>query len=158
MTNDNDVCGYPTADDSPCQHPTTDDGDADRCWIDAHNESDVDGDQPGRPSMFDEYREALLEAAEEPIKTRDVARTAGVGKTTLYEWLDEHEDFADAFKRARSRAARDLVHRGLEDPDVDTSVIRFLLERTFDYTKTQEIEHSGEVDLDVEADFSETST
>lgn len=139
-----EICGYPTAEDEPCQHPTTDDGDPDRCWIDSHNEGETASEDPGRPSTFEEHREDVLEAAEEPIKTRDVARTAGIGKSTLYDWLDHHEEFSDAFRRARSRAARDLVRRGLEDPDVDSSVIRFLLERTFDYTKTQEIEHSGD--------------
>ena len=139
-----DVCGYPTANDTPCQHPTTDDGDSDRCWVDGHNESDTTTDDPGRPSKFDEHREAVLEAAEEPIKTLDVARTAGVGKSTLYDWLDEYEEFSDAFRRARSRAARTLVQRGLEDPDVDTRMVTFLLERTFDYIQKQEVEHTGD--------------
>jgi len=132
-----DICGYDTP-SGPCQNPATE---GDHCWIDAHG-GDVSGH--GRPSKFEDHREAVLDAAHEPIKTRDVARTAGVGKSTLYDWLDEHDYFSDAFRRARSAAARDLVQRGLEDPDVDTSMIRFLLERTFDYTKTQELEVEGD--------------
>lgn len=96
----------------------------------------------GRPSKFtDENREKILETAKEPIKTRDVARSVGVGKSTLYDWLDEHPDFSDSFKRARSEAARELVRDGLADPDVDTSMVRFLLERTFEYVKTERLEH-----------------
>jgi transposase len=140
MTDTDDVCGEPTADGDPCQHPPTEsDG---RCWH--HTEIDEDRMEAGRPSTFEDHRDDLLEAAREPIKTRDVARTAGVGKSTLYDWLDAHPEFSDAFKRARSEAARELVARGLDDPDVDTGMIRFLLERTFDYTKTQELEVGGD--------------
>lgn len=142
-----EICGYEGTDgDRSCQNPATE---GDSCWIEAHG-GDVSGH--GRPSKFADHRDELLEAAGEPIKTREVARTAGVGKSTLYDWLDEYDDFSDAFKRARSQAARDLVRRGLEDPDVDTSMIRFLLERTFDYVKTEKREvdatheHSGQID------------
>lgn len=142
-----ELCGAPTGGDEPCQNPATD---GDSCWIESHGGS-VSGH--GRPSKFDTHRDAVLEAAEEPIKTRDVARTAGVGKSTLYDWLDESPDFSDEFRRRRAHAARDLVRRGLEDPDVDTSMIRFLLERTFDYTKRQEVEHTGSgLDLTLSTD------
>jgi hypothetical protein len=138
MTDDTDICGAPTGDGGECQNPATE---GDSCWIDAHG-GHVDGH--GRPSKYESHRDDVLEAAREPIKTRDVARSVGIGKSTLYDWLDEHDDFSDAFRRARSDAARELVHRMLEDPDVDTSAIKFLLERTFEYTKTQELEHTGE--------------
>lgn len=134
-----DVCGAETTrDGTPCQLPPSEpDG---RCW----NHTDEDPSIGGRPSKFEDHREAVLEAAREPIKTRDVARTAGVGKSTLYDWLDAHPEFSDAFRRARSEAARELVQRGLEDPDVDSGMIRFLLERTFDYTKTQDLNVEGD--------------
>lgn len=132
-----DTCGASTP-TGPCNNPATE---GDHCWIDSHG-GDVDGH--GRPSKFEDHREEILEAAKEPIKTRDVARSVGVGKSTMYDWLDQNEDFSDAFRRARSEAARELVRRGLEDPDVDTGMIRFLLERTFDYTKTQEMELTGD--------------
>lgn len=134
-------CGAIKNDGEPCEYAASyEDG---KCGIHSkHN--DGPGPGPGRDSTFEDHRDELLEAAREPIKTRDVARTAGVGKTALYDWLDEHESFADKFTRARSEAARELVERGLEDDDVDTRMIQFLLERTFDYTKTQELEHSGE--------------
>jgi hypothetical protein len=139
MPDETDTCGYDTADGQPCELPASrDDG---RC----HHHTDT-GEQAsgGRPSKFDDHRDAILEAAHEPIKTRDVARTAGVGKSTLYDWLDARPDFSDAFRRARSEAARTLVRRGLDDPETDTSMVRFLLERTFDYTKTQELEVGGD--------------
>jgi len=132
---DDDICGSTdTTSGEPCQNPTG------SCpWHDTDEVPDT-----GRPSKFEDYREAILNAAQEPIKTRDVARTAGVGKSTLYAWLDEYDEFSDAFERARSEAARTLVERGLNDPDVDHATVRFLLERTFDYTKTQELEVGGD--------------
>ena len=133
-----DDCGYVKDDGEPCELPASrDDG---RC----HHHTEEDPMRGGRPSKFADHREDILEAAHEPIKTRDVARTAGVGKSTLYDWLDEHDDFSDAFRRARSEAARELVQRGLDDPDTDTSMVRFLLERTFEYTKTEELDIGGD--------------
>lgn len=139
-----DACGAETAAGTPCQlPPSRDDG---RC----HNHTETeDRMRAGRPSKFDEKRDEVLEAAREPIKTRDVAHSVGIGKSTLYDWLDEYEDFSDSFKRARADAARDLVRDGLADDDVDTSMVRFLLERTFDYVKTEKRE------LDVEADVTQ---
>jgi len=139
MTDDDaDQCGAETAAGTPCQHPASrEDG---RC----HHHTDLNPMRGGRPSKFEDHRDDVIEAARDPIKTRDVARSVGIGKSTLYDWLDERPEFSDAFRRARAEAARDLVDRGLADPDVDTGMIRFLLERTFDYTKTQELEHTGD--------------
>jgi len=146
---DTDTCGAPTGDGGVCQLPASrDDG---HC----HHHTETDALNVGRPSKFEDHRDDVLEAAREPIKTRDVARSVGIGKSTLYDWLDEHADFSDAFRRARSDAARELVHRMLEDPDVDTSAIKFLLERTFEYTKTQELEHTGEGGGPIEITFQE---
>lgn len=131
---DDDICGADTdTTDQPCQH------DAGSCPI--HD----GGANPGRPSKFEDKRDAVLDAAREPIKTRDVAQSVGIGKSTLYDWLNDHDEFSDAFRRARANAARELVRQGLQDPNIDTSMVRFLLERTFDYTKTEEYDltHNG---------------
>ena len=110
----------------------------------------------GRPSKFDDVKDDVLAAAAEPIKTRDVAQSAGIGKSTLYDWLDERPEFSDTFRRKRAQAARDLVARGLEDPDVDTRMVTFLLERTFDYIKEQKVEHTGDgLDLTVSSEEKE---
>jgi AcrR family transcriptional regulator len=147
---DNDRCGFKKPDGEPCQLPASQ---PDEC---CHHHTDHDPMRGGRPSKFDDCREDILDAARDPIKTRDVARTAGVGKSTLYDWLDEHDNFSDAFRRARSQAARGLVKRGLDDPDTDTRMVTFLLERTFDYIKTERREVDGELDLgDVTVDFTE---
>jgi hypothetical protein len=66
------------------------------------------------------------------------ARLAGVAKDTLYRWLDEYEEFSDEFKRARAQG--ELKHL----QSVNESGSRFILERSFGYTKSQEIEHQGD--------------
>jgi len=82
---DGDVCGYPTAEGTPCQHPTTDDGDPDRCWEDAHNDSDTDSANAGRPRAFDDEqtRQRVLVAVGQGLKVRDQAALAGVSPDTL---------------------------------------------------------------------------
>jgi transposase-like protein len=137
-----DVCGYPTADGEPCQHPTTDDGDPDRCWIDTHNEADVEAGQPGRPSTLDEYEDDILTGARQGMTLEGCARLAGVDESTLYKWINDHEEFSKSLKRARAQG--ELQHL----QSVNDRGSQFILERSFGYTKTEkrELEHSGEVD------------
>lgn len=135
-----DVCGYEKADGEPCQLPASrEDG---RC----HHHTEIDGERAngGRPSIFEEYRDDVIEAAEDGLTIEGCARTAGVGVSTLYEWLDEREDFAEAFNRARARGERRLIRQALTDDDVDERTARFLLERSFGYTKSQELELEGD--------------
>lgn len=147
-----DVCGYEKADGEPCQLPASrEDG---RCHH--HTEIDEERANGGRPSIFDEYRDDVIEAAEDGLTIEGCARTAGVGVSTLYEWLDEREDFAEAFNRARARGERRLIRQALTDDDVDERTARFLLERSFGYTKSQELELEGDgLTINVPDDASE---
>jgi len=152
MTHD-DICGADTADNSPCQLGATQpDG---RCHLHtAHDPSHVGRD---KVEPTGGRREDVLEAAREGLSMAGCARAAGVSKDTLYRWLDDHPDFSTDFARARASAERELAQAALEE-DVNPRMAQFLLARAFDYVERQEIEHSGEVDVDVEADFSDTST
>ncbi len=147
---DDDICGYPTANGEPCQHPTTDDGDPDRCWIDAHNEASVpDDQQPGRPSKLEEYEDDILTGARQGMTLEGCARLAGIDESTLHRWIDKYDDFRKSLKRARAQG--ELQHlQSVNDPGS-----RFVLERSFGYTKSQEIEHSGGVDLGLSDDEAE---
>lgn len=147
-----DVCGYEKADGEPCQLPASrEDG---RCHH--HTEIDEERANGGRPSIFDEYRDDVIEAAEDGLTIEGCGRTAGVGVSTLYEWLDEREDFAEAFNRARARGERRLIRQALTDDDVDERTARFLLERSFGYTKSQELELEGDgLTINVPDDASE---
>ncbi|AGN33796.1 hypothetical protein HALG_00008 [Halorubrum virus CGphi46] len=101
---------------------------------------------------FDEVRDELLKHAAQPKTKKGVARDVGIARETLYKYLDEHEGFASEFRKARGVAERRLIERGLEDdPDVDTQFVKFLLERSYDYTKEErhkidaDVEHSGDI-------------
>ena len=93
----------------------------------------------GRPSKFnEERREAILEAARRGTTVEGCARAAGIHHSTLYDWLDSFDDFSEAFNRARAEGEQRLVEEvAVEDP-------KFILERSFDWVKTQEVQHTGD--------------
>ncbi|MFW6435656.1 MAG: hypothetical protein ACOCY1_04675 [Halovenus sp.] len=144
---DDDRCGAETTGDHPCKNPAGENG---RCWIPSHN-PDSEGEDPnGRPSKFERVKNDLLEAADGYINLKQVANKGGVSRSTLYKYLDEHEDFSDSFKRARGEAADRLVHRALDpDDEIDVTFARFLLERSFKFIKTER----QEVNLDADHSF-----
>jgi len=137
-----DICCYPTADGQPCQNPATE---GDHCWLAEHGGS---ADDSGRPSKLEEYEDDILAAAREGLTYEGIARVAGIGVSTLHEWRDEHPQFSESLERARSEAERELIQE--VDPE-------FVLERSYDYVKTEkrEVEMDADVDAthDVTADF-----
>jgi len=119
---------------------------------------DDDGSGKGREPKFERVKDDLLEAADGYINLKQVANKGGVARSTLYKYLDEHEEFSDSFKRARGSAADRLVQRALDpDDEIDVTFARFLLERSFKFIKTerQEVNLDADVDTsyDVTADF-----
>jgi hypothetical protein len=148
-----DVCGHPTAggDGPPCQHPTTDDGDPDRCWEQAHNDSETDAGASGREwAIDDEDHDDILEAARDGFSKAGCARAAGVDEKSLQRYLDAdgHEEFRRAFMRARHKGEQTLVKGPLVEhpdapgggPEIDGQHARFLLSTSFDYQKTEKKE------------------
>ena len=93
----------------------------------------------GRPSKFKDARESILEAARRGTTKEGCARAGGVTYETLRTWLDEKSEFFAAFKRARAEGESALVEATAEQNP------KFVLERSYDYVKKQEIEHSGDV-------------
>lgn len=147
---DEDICGAETAStDEPCQHP------AGSCPVSSHQDdvsgTDRDG-AGGRPSKFtDDRRDRIKEAARRGTTVEGCARAAGIHPSTLYDWLDEYPEFSEAFNRARAEGEQRLVEDvAVEDP-------KFILERSYDYVKTEkrEVELDADVDAthDVTADF-----
>jgi transposase-like protein len=100
---------------------------------------DDDGSGKGRRSKLKKCEDDLLAAAREGLTYEGIARVAGVGVSTLHEWRDKYEDFSESLERARAKAERELIQ------DVDPE---FVLERSYNYTKTEK----REVDLDADVD------
>lgn len=128
-----EICGAETTGEEPCQNPAGENG---RCWIPSHNDADAENPH-GRPSLLEEYEDDILAAARKGLTYEGIARVAGVGVRTLHEWREKHEDFSQSLERARARAEQDLIQNADSE---------FVLERSYGYTKEQEVELSGEVD------------
>lgn len=146
-----DICGYEgTTTGEPCRNP------ADSCPVDSHSQTRTDG-AGGRPSKFtDERAMDAIRAARDGLSEAGCGRAAGVSHTTIARWKDKNPTFEDgsgethefraAFRRARNAGEEKLVTGGLTNPDVDSSMAKFLLSTSFGYVKTEkrELEHTGE--------------
>jgi len=146
-----DICGAECTDGTPCEHP------AGSCPVPSHSDQDADNPQGRDFSLSEEDHETILQAARDGKSKSGCARAAGVSHTELRRYLDAHEQFRSAFRRARGRGEEKLIEGGLYDDDVDSSMAKFLLSSSFDYTKTEkrEVEMDADVDAthDVTADF-----
>ena len=112
---------------------------------------DDDGATKGKDFALDEGdHDTLTEAAETGLSKRGCARAAGVSRTALQRYLDAHDDFRASFAQARSRGETELIVGGLRDEDVDTSMAKFLLASSFDYTKAEK--HEVEMDADINSE------
>ena len=106
----------------------------------ASAEAILEGDDEahgGRPSKLEEYKDDILAAAEQGLTYEGIARVAGVGVSTLHEWRNQHDQFSESLERARARAERELIQ------EVDP---QFVLERSYDYVKTERREIEADVD------------
>lgn len=141
---DPDICGSTdTNSGEPCQRPAGWGTDSDIGPCKQHPSR-------GRPSKFTpDRREAILKAARNGTTIEGCARAAGISHTCLYDWLDNYPEFSEAFNRARAEGEQRLVE------DVTEEDPKFLLERSFDYTKKQEVEHTGEGGGPIQINFSE---
>lgn len=129
-----ETCGHIKNDGNPCEFPVKyDDG---KCGI----HSDENGDTQGRPSLIAEREDDILAGARQGMTMEGCARLAGVGETTLYEYINRNDRFAEELKRARAHG--ELQHL----QSVNDRGSQFILERSFGYVKTEkrELEHSGE--------------
>ena len=80
----------------------------DLCVVDGiarQTAEEIVDDVPRDTGKFEEVREDLLEAAELTLPSHQVANLAGVTQSTLYNYLNEHEDFAREYRKRRARAA-----------------------------------------------------
>ena len=131
-----EYCGFETADGTPCRNlPTGDGADPERCYLPSHNGRD---DDPPN-CVFDEHRDAVLDAARAGATKEGIARAAGIHKDTLYRWLADRPEFERAFRQARWQGEKRLL------ADADDRGARFILERSYDYVKTEKREIQADV-------------
>lgn len=143
MTDETELCGEPTTEGQPCQKAAT--RADDRCHL--HTEVDTeDGGDLGRPPKLDDVYDDVMAAAEEGLTYEGIARVAGVGRSTLDDWRRENDEFSAELERRRSVGERKLI----QEADAE-----FVLERSYEYTKEQDINIDADVDgqHDVTADF-----
>lgn len=141
-----DDCGHIKDDGEPCELPgSRDDG---RC----HHHTDVEGKRArgGRPSQLDDVYDDVMDAAERGLTYEGIARVAGIGLSTLDDWRDKHEEFAKELEQKRAIGEQKLVDRVAEEKP------EFILERSYDYIKTEKREVSGEGGGPVEVTINET--
>lgn len=128
-----DRCGWPTP-NGPCNNPPTE---GERCWIPSHGDPDAENPN-GRPSLLGEYEDDIYAGARQGMTLEGCARLAGVDESTLHRWINKYDDFRKSLNRARAHG--ELQHL----QSVNDSGSRFILERSFGYTKTEKHEHTGE--------------
>lgn len=145
MTDNDDICGSTdTYHGEPCGNPAGHGTDSDigPCYQHTTNR--------GRNSKRTEERvEEILEAAREGTTVEGCCRAAGIGVSTLYDWFDRDPELSERFNRARHQGERRLVEEvAEEDP-------KFLLERSYEYSKTERKEHlvDSDADLDEDSEF-----
>lgn len=121
---ENNICGAETLKGGKCQNP------AQSCpW---HNENgERTQKSPGRKKKLPQIKNKLLEAAEKGTTKEGCARYAGIHESTLYDYLNENPEFEQEFKRARAKGEQKLMEKVTEKNP------RFVLERSYDYTKSK---------------------
>ena len=61
----------------------------------------------GRPTSYDpSYCDLAIEYGQQGMNKTEIAVELGVAKSTLYLWIQEHEEFSDAIKKAEHAAER----------------------------------------------------
>ena len=128
----NETCDAVKNDGDPCEYAAKyDDG---KCGI--HTDENPRQDPGGRPSLLEEYEDDIMVGARQGMTLEGCARLAGVAEKTLHSWINNNEEFRKSLKRARAQGELKRLQT------VNESGSRFILERSFGYTKTEKREHS----------------
>ncbi len=118
----------------------------------------------GRPSTYaPELVEAVLAYLEDGLCVSEIAAIEGMPKVrTIYQWMDAHPEFAQAYARAHDAGVRcnegellrvartkpaDAVEATAQRTLVDTLKWRLSKRLPKDFGDRQQVEHSGKVGL-----------
>lgn len=140
---DTDRCGEPKPDGKPCKRPAGwgTENDSGPC-------ADHRNERRALRKFNDQTRERILGAAQQGAFKIHCAQVAGITEQTLRNWLEwgerdlengfdtELSQFHLDFHRARGAGAVKRLSNARDE---------FVLERSYGYTKREEIEHSGTI-------------
>ena len=119
----NSICGAETSKGGKCQNK------AESCpWHD--EDGNTLDNNAGRKGKYSEERvNKILEAAENGLPMRSLARAGAIETSTLYEWMDKYPEFSEQVKEARTKAEMKLAKQARQkDP-------RYILTRSFKWDK-----------------------
>jgi predicted DNA-binding protein YlxM (UPF0122 family) len=112
----------------------------------------------GRPSLYNpKFCETIMKCGQDGMSVAEMAKACGVAKDTIYQWVKAHEDFSDAFTRAKALSQswwEEQARLGLYTRD-GVSLNSGLWSRSMaarfpeDYTEKKQLEHSGGVQINV---------
>lgn len=97
-----------------------------------------------------EVREAIINAVRNGAYAKHAAEAAGIGRSTLYEWLSDDADFAGQIARATADRTNSAIQRIQEHALRDWRADAWLLERTQpeDFREQKAVEHAGALSLE----------
>src|SRR5690348_11921447 len=104
----------------------------------------------GRPSKYDEsYCDAVVEHCAQGASLTSFAAEIDVARSTINEWMEQHEDFSEAVKRAKAKCAawwESKARTGLSG-EVNPTLCIFGLKNMApdDWREKNETEHSGQI-------------
>ena len=113
------------------------------------NMPEIEPKKMGRPTEFtDEVRLKIEEVASLGGSVEEMAYYSGAGKTTIYRWLKEKEDFRNRIEELQQHTilkARQTVVKALDNPEM---VFKYLeRKRPKEFGSSQKIEHTGTMQL-----------
>lgn len=104
----------------------------------------------GRPSKYDPaYCAEVVAHCATGASLTSFAASIDVARSTINEWMEQHDEFSEAVKRAKAKCAawwEDKARTGLEGKDVNPTLCIFGLKNMAadDWREKHQVEHSGE--------------
>ena len=84
----------------------------------------------------------------------DFAQMIGVDYDTLLEWRDKYPEFSGAYKKAKMFQEKIIVTNGIKGRYDKTFAI-FMLKCNHDWKEKTEVEHSGNIQINIDEDESQ---
>jgi len=102
-------------------------------------------------SLPDGWQDKIVLMGSEGCSVTEIAVGIGIRRTAVYDLIDQNEEFADTFARAREEANAWWEKKGrinLENREFNHSLWSFNMTNRFreDWHNKQLVEHSGEIE------------